>query len=391
MRIRSPKKFLRASSNQGRLFNFLAKEYFLNELEALLILTSLPHVGSIKIRFLMQHYGSAVIALQAPLEEIASFPGFSPKILQSWKKGLEDKQWKQNLILAERLQADVIPFTSPRYPKRLLEIGDYPLVLYIQGNILKEDQRCLAVVGTRQASVYGQEMAKHLSLKLTQAGFTIVSGLARGIDTAAHQGALEKGRTFAVLGSGLARPYPTENIALANTIRQQGAVISEFAMETPPDRQNFPQRNRIVSGMTMGTILIEAPEKSGAMLTAERAYSQGRPIFALPGRVDQSSFKGNHALIKERKAELIENVEDILRTFDDYSLPLVFKSVKTPSFSLEKEEEELLRQMPIQEISIEELVTHIQWPIGKLNGLLMSLVLKKRVKEYPGKIYKKDS
>lgn len=365
------------------------KGVFLEELEALLILSSLPHLGSVKIRLLMQHYGSASAALQAPLVELEAFPGFGPKILQGWKMGLEEKQWKQNLILAERLQAQLIPFTSPHYPKRLLEIVDYPLVLYVQGTLLKEDQRCLAVVGTRQASIYGQEMAKQLSRELAHAGFTVVSGLARGIDAVAHQGALEKGRTIAVLGSGLACLYPSENVALAGAIRQQGALISEFAMATPPDRQNFPQRNRIVSGMTLGTILIEAPQQSGAMLTVERALNQGRPVFALPGRVDQDTFKGNHALIKEGKAELVENVQDILKNFTDCSLPLVFKSVRQ-TVPLEKEEEELLRQMPTQETSIEELVTRIQWPIPKLNALLMSLVLKKIVKEYPGKIYKKN-
>ena len=360
----------------------------MDELEALLILSGLPHVGSIKVRLLMQHYGSALAVLQAPLEEIGTFPGFGPKILQGWKKELEQGEWKQNLVLAERLQADLIPFTSTHYPKRLLEISDYPLVLYVQGKLLKEDQRCLAIVGTRQASVYGQEMAKQLSVQLTQAGFTIVSGLARGIDTAAHQGAL-RGRTLAVLGSGLACLYPTENRALADTIRQRGSLITEFPMTTPPDRQNFPQRNRIVSGMTMGTILIEAPERSGAILTVERALSQGRPVFALPGRVDQDSFKGNHALIKERKAELIENGADILKYFGEGTLPLVFKTTQQSGFPLEREEEELLGQMPIQEASIEELVERLAWPVAKLNGLLMSLVLKKRIKEYPGKIYRK--
>jgi len=361
----------------------------LDELEALLILSSLPHVGSIKVRLLMQYYGSAKAALQAPIEEIATFPGFGPRVLTGWNKGLKQEEWRDNLALAERLQAQIVPFTSPHYPKRLLEIVDYPLILYIQGNILKEDQRCLAIVGTRQASHYGQEMAKELSLKLTQVGFTIVSGLARGIDTAAHHGALERGRTLAVLGSGLACIYPAENRMLALAIQQKGALISEFAMATPPDRHNFPQRNRIVSGMTMGTILIEAPKQSGAMITVERALSQNRPVFALPGRVDQESFQGNHTLIKERKAELIENVHDIVKVFDDYPLPLVFKETVNIPFPLEQEEEALLRQMPTQEASVEELNLHIQWPIAKLNGLLMSLVLKKMVKEYPGKIYKK--
>lgn len=371
------------------MIHFDRERKILEELEALLILSSLPHVGSIKIRLLMQHYGSALATLQAPLEEIATFPGFGSKILQTWKKGVEGREWVQNLQLAERLQTHLIPFTSPHYPKRLLEIADHPLVLYVQGDLLKEDRRCLAVVGTRQASVYGQEMAKQLSAKLAQAGFTVVSGLARGIDTSAHQGALERGRTLAVLGSGLAHLYPTENIPLAHAIRQRGALISEFAMATPPDRQNFPQRNRIVSGMTLGTLLIEAPQQSGAMLTVERALSQGRPVFALPGRADQDSFKGNHALIKERKAELIEEIGDILRILGEDSLPLVFKAAPLPFVSLETEEEELLKQMPIQETSVEDLAARVQWPIARLNSLLMSLVLKKMVKEYPGKIYKK--
>ncbi len=301
----------------------------MNELEALLILSSL---GSVKVRLLMQHYGSAVKALEAPIEELATFPGFGPKILKEWKEGLDKGEWRQDLMLAERLHTEIVPFTSPRYPKRLLEIVDYPLILYIQGNLLREDQRCLAVVGSRQATPYGLEIARDLSLKLAQAGFTVVSGLARGIDTAAHQGALETGRTLAVLGSGIASIYPAENKALAYEIQQKGALISEYAMATPPHRHQFPLRNRIVSGMTLGTILIEAPKHSGAMLTVGRALSQHRPVFALPGRVDSDSFKGNHSLIKEGKAKLIENVEDILKTFDDCSLPLVFKPTTKTSF-----------------------------------------------------------
>lgn len=361
----------------------------MDELESLLVLSSFSHLGPIKIRLLMQFYGSAKAALQAPLEEIGLFPGFGPKVMQAWKKGLEEELWRNNLRLADQLQTQIIPFTSPHYPKRLLEIPDSPLILYIKGHLLKEDQRCLAIVGTRQATIYGQEMAKDLSRKLAQAGFTIVSGLARGIDTTAHQGALENGRTIAVLGSGLARIYPTENKNLALEIAQNGALISEFAMDTPPDRHNFPQRNRIVSGLSMGTILIEAPLQSGAMLTAERALSQKRPLFAIPGRADQETFKGNHALIKEGRADLIENVHDILKTFEDGSLPLVFKPLVKPSFPLDRDEEELLKQLPAQEISVEELMLRNQWPVAKLNCLLMSLVLKKMVKEYPGKVYKK--
>jgi len=361
----------------------------MEELESLLILNSLNHIGSVKGRFLIEHYGSATAALRAPLEEIATLPGFGPKILQHWKIGLEGESWRKDLELANRLQVKLIPYTSPQYPKRLLEIADYPLILYVQGELLEQDRRCIAIVGTRQATIYGLEMAQQISKELARAGFTIVSGLARGIDTAVHRGALEYGRTFAVIGSGLASVYPTENKLLADEIGKHGAAISEFSMATPPERHNFPQRNRIVSGMTLGTILIEAPEKSGAMLTAERALHQGRLLFALPGRVDYPSFKGNHRLIKEGRAELIESAADVLKHFEESSLPLLFKSNTTKNCFLGKEEEELLRQMPKQEVSIEEIVNRLSWPVAKLSGLLMSLVLKKMIKEYPGKIYKK--
>lgn len=363
----------------------------MEELQALLILSSMPYIGSIRARFLMHHYGSAVAVLQISPEEISALPGFGPKILQGWKKNLNDRTWEQNLALIEKLEADIIPFNSPHYPKRLLEIADFPLILYVQGKLLKdEDQRSIAVVGTRQASVYGYEIAKQISQQLTQAGYTVISGLARGIDTAAHQGALESGRTIAILGSGLACLYPTENAQLAKKICHNGALISEFSMATPPDKQNFPQRNRIVSSMAaLGTILIEAPEQSGAMLTARLAHEQGRPVYAFPGRIDQETFKGNHKLIKEKRAELIEGVEDVLKRLSDCRLPLVFKESQKSFIPLEKEEEELVNKMPVQEASVEELILQTKYPIARLNSLLMSLVLKKRVKEYPGKIYKK--
>jgi DNA processing protein len=361
----------------------------LEELEALLILNSIPLLGSYKIRLLMKHYGSAAAVLKAPLEEIKTFPGFGSKILLNWNEALDKRKWENNLKLVEKLQAKIIPFTSPDYPKRLLETEDYPVVLFAQGSILKNDQHCLAIVGTRQATIYGMEMAKELSCELAQSGYTIISGLARGIDTASHEGALERGRTIAVLGSGLACLYPKENQALAERIKEKGAILSEFEMDAPPDRHHFPKRNRIVSGMAMGTILIEAPEKSGAMLTVERALCQGRPVFTLPGRADCENFRGNHRLIKEGKATLIENSQDILHYFNACPLPLVFTQAKQGSSHLDQEEEELLKRMPSQEVTIEELVANIQWPVSKLNGSLMSLVLKKMVKEYPGKIYKK--
>jgi DNA processing protein len=362
----------------------------LNELEALLLLNRIPLIGSVKIRLLIELYGSAQAALQAPLTEMAALPGFGPKILQAWQKGVQEVTWEQDIEWVERCKAQVIPFTHANYPKRLLEIADFPLILYVKGTLKPDYRRCIAVVGTRQASHYGMEMAQRLSGDLAAAGWTVVSGLARGIDTAAHQGALEKGQTWAVLGSGLASIYPKENERLATAISEQGAVLSEFPMLTPPDRPHFPQRNRIVSGLSIATVLIEAPEQSGAMLTVERAIHQRRLIFALPGRADQENFKGNHRLIKEQKAQLIENAQDILAVIDPQAFNFQFQPTQAPLIALEKEEEELLKRLPAtEELSIEEIVQRLQWPVAKLNVLLMSLVLKKVIKEYPGKIYKK--
>ena len=361
----------------------------MNELEALIILTTLLRSAP-KVIYLINHFGSALATLKEPLTKIAELPGFNAELLSFWKKGLEEKVWKEDLARIERLNVHVISFKDAGYPKKLLEISDFPPVIFVKGHLYKSDYRSLAIVGTRQASIYGLEMAKEISKKLARAGFTIVSGLARGVDTAAHEGALEAGRTLAVLGSGLGCIYPSENSLLAQKISEQGAVLSEFSINAPPEKFNFPRRNRIVSAMTMGTILIEAPLKSGAMLTAERALAQGRPLFTIPGRADLDSFKGNHCLIKTGRAKLIENAEDVIQYFDDLPFPLMPMPSSVRGI-LEKDEQEFLNLMPSKELSIEEISLCMAWPIAKINSLLMSLVLKKMVKEYPGKFYKKNS
>lgn len=350
----------------------------------------MPLLGSVKIRLLIQHFGSAVQAIKSPSKELALLPGFGPKIIDSWNDFFKKQDFKKNLDLVQKLHVNLISYQDDQYPKRLLELADHPLVLYVKGHYIKQDQRCLAIIGTRNASVYGMEMAKKISSELARAGFTIVSGLARGIDTAAHQGALESHRTLAILGSGLANIYPTENSQLAEKISHRGALISEFPMLAPPDRTHFPQRNRIVSGMSMGTILIEAPLRSGAMLTINNALTQRRPTFALPGRADLDNFKGNHHLIKTRNALLIENSNDVLEFFGDFiQMSLANYTVSKSIIPLEKEEIALMKQLPQEELSIEDIFQKTKLPINQLHMLLMSLVLKKAIREYPGKIYKK--
>lgn len=361
----------------------------LNDLEALTILAATPGIGPVRARQLLDRFGAPVDVLHIAADRLSALPGFGGKIPEAWGWWKRDATWKQNLDLAEREGVQILPYTHPSYPASLLQLPDAPVLLYVKGSLTALDRHAIAVVGTRAASVYGLEMGEKISQDLAAMKFAVISGLARGIDTAAHCGALKSGRTLAVIGSGLANIYPRENAALAERIAANGALISEFPMATPPDRENFPQRNRIVSGMSTGVLLIEAPEKSGAMITMDRAWTQGKKCFALPGRADGEYFRGNHALIKGGRAQLVENASDIAESFD-----LLFTGVPQPAAvplktPLGKEENDLLKKLPEEEISIEDIVELTHLPVMKLNILLMGLVLKRVLKEYPGKMYKR--
>lgn len=362
----------------------------LEESELLLILSSMTSLGSVKIRQLLNYFGSAKLALLADPKEIASMPGFGPKIISQWTSWKHDTAWRRNLELADKEGAKLIPLTDSAYPKRLMELPDPPMILYAKGDVSKLSKKAIAIVGTRQASIYGNEMATLFANELAGMGFVVLSGLARGIDTAAHNGALESGSTVAVIGSGLSDIYPAENRPLADSIAKNGCLLSEFPMATPPDRLNFPQRNRIVSALSMGILLIEAPVKSGAMITMHHGYGLGRKLFALPGRVDNKNFCGNHALIKTGQAVLVETAAEIAGSFEDlFSGSRSNNRSARARIQLDKEEQELLQSLPIEEITIEEIAGRTLLPMATLNVLLMSLLLKGAIKEFPGKVYKK--
>ncbi|MEC7839255.1 MAG: DNA-processing protein DprA [Chlamydiota bacterium] len=365
----------------------------MNELESLTVLSGAPLIGSVKTRVLIDTFGSATHAINAGADSWLSISGFGPKLVESWKKWYASNIWMKNLELAQKFDVTILPYTDPKFPKRLLEIKDHPIILYIKGCITPADDKSIAVVGTRKSSIYGTEMARKISSELVDYDFTVISGLARGIDTTAHYAALQnQGRTIAVIGSGLANIYPRENSKLACEIIENGAVISEFPMNTPPDRQNFPQRNRIVSGMTLGTLLIEAPKKSGAMITMHQAISQGRKAFAIPGRADSENFQGNLQLLKEGKAQLVQNGWEIASNFEkiyDHSLPKKIMPAPKNTVVLNNEEHSLLSLLPNEELSIDKIVELSKLPVMKINVLLISLLLKNVIKEYPGKMYKK--
>lgn len=302
--------------------------------------------------------------------------------IPNWQK---NRGWQEDLREVESKQINLISFKDPLYPQSLLQLPDFPPLLYVHGHLLQNDLDAIAIIGTRNASLYGKESSAKFAEQISHAGITVVSGLARGIDTAAHQGALKTGRTIAVLGSGISNLYPRENQKLAEQIARNGAIISEYPMKTPPFKSHFPKRNRIVSGISGALILIESPLQGGGMLTMNIGKKQGKPLFALPGKADMPSFEGNHFLIKNKNATLIDQPDEIFPIFGRQK-----KSYhKSPLSSLTIEEKNFLSLLPSEEKSMDELVLLTQLPAMKLNILLMRLVLKNAMKEFPGKLYKK--
>lgn len=354
------------------------------ELEALVALTAHPHLGPSKIRQLLTHFGSALDATNASKEEVTEQLGFQSRITQNWGEWRLDNPCLKGEYQGIRL----IPYTSEEYPKPLLAIQDFPLLIYVKGDIYPTDTQYVGIIGTRQATIYGCEMAKQFAEKIARANTTVISGLARGIDTAAHIGALKSGRTLAVIGSGLAHIYPKENSALAEAITQNGALLSEYPPHTPPDRSHFPRRNRIVSGLSRAMLLIEAPLKSGAMITMNFAKEQKKRCYALPGRVDHPNFEGNHHLIKTHQAQLVDTASDILQDLKITEPP---HNQHTRTISLSSEEKNMIEVLPNEEVSIEQIGHITNLPVAKLNILLMSLVLKHVIKEYPGKVFRKNT
>ncbi|PYM02018.1 MAG: DNA-protecting protein DprA, partial [Verrucomicrobia bacterium] len=287
--------------------------------------------------------------------------------------------------------ASVITQESPRYPKSLREIHSPPIVLYVWGEVQERDQHAIGIIGSRRTTHYGTESAKKLSYQLAYAGLTVISGLARGIDTAAHQGALAaKGRTIAVIGSGLSRLYPPENAALAEKIRTgNGAILSEFSMEIEPDRQTFPMRNRIISGWSQGILIVEAGLNSGALITASQAIEQGRSVYAVPGHINAPSAMGSNRLIQQG-AKLVMDASDIL---DDLQILLPeskpIAAATRPLPELSESERSVYDAIEASETAIDAIAARCNLPSPTVSSVLLRLELKRLVKQLPGKYFVK--
>src|SRR5690348_770904 len=285
----------------------------MNATEACIALNMLPTVGPVRLRKLLEVFHEPQQILAVKRNELRKVEGIGNEVAD------QISNWQSTIDLSAELErirgfgATVITQESASYPRPLREVHAPPIVLYVWGELQDRDHHAIGIIGARRTTYYGTESAKKLSYQLAYAGLTIISGLARGIDTAAHHGALAaKGRTIAVIGSGLARLYPPENAALAEKIRNgNGAIVSEFSMDIEPDRQTFPMRNRIISGWSHGILVVEAGLNSGALITAAQALEQGRSVYAVPGHINAPSAMGSNRLIQQG-AKLVMDAGDIL-------------------------------------------------------------------------------
>jgi DNA processing protein len=361
----------------------------MNHLEACIALNMIPQMGPVRLRRLLDAFGSAEKILLARTDQLAAIDGVPRALAENISRWQEFADPAAELKKAADLGAHVITAEDDEYPSALREIHDPPIVLYVRGRLTERDRNAVAVVGSRKATHYATESAKKLSFQMAYAGLTVASGLARGIDTAAHQGALAaKGRTIAVIGSGLGELYPPENAELADRIAASGAVVSEFPIGTKPDRQTFPIRNRIVTGLSFGVLVVEAGANSGALISANMAAEQGRTLYAVPGRIDAPSALGSNRLIQQG-AKLVITVDDIL---DD--LPLVFREkpdlpAAAPAVDLTPDQQKILEAIGTEETSLDSVIATSGLTAAVVSSTLLALEIRRLVKQLPGKRFVK--
>jgi DNA processing protein len=358
----------------------------------LLRLASTPKIGPHKIRVLLSYFHDPAEVLKASPRALVKVPGIEKKIASNIIHNKEGERFADDqLRRVNRIGARIVTLWDMEYPELLKRIYDPPVLLYVTGTLTTPDKSAVAIVGTRMPSAYGQLVTESLSRDLAQLGITIVSGLARGIDTLAHSAAVKaRGRTFAVLGSGLDVPYPAENRKLLEAITTQGAVISEFPMGTKPDASNFPRRNRIVSGLSLGTVIIESAENGGAMITASTALDQNREVFAVPGSIMEKRTAGPHKLIREGRAKLIQNVDDILEELGPQVRHLL-KREHVPEAVIEMTlfEKKIYDVLKNEPIHIDALAELAETSTADALVNLLSLEFKGLVRQLPGKMFMK--
>jgi len=339
----------------------------MNELETLVRLNLSGMVGSSLLRRLLEHFELTRIPALSR-RELQRVPGIGPLTSQAI---VEAPDPGPEIELAARHKIEILPSTGPLYPPALRSLYDHPIVLYRRGATTEADALAVGIVGSRDCTDYGRRQALRFGQELARFRITVVSGLARGTDTAAHRGALlaPEGRTIAFLGCGLLRTYPPENARLLDEICARGAAFSEFPLRSAPETVNFPRRNRLISGLTQGVLVVEAAEKSGALITADWALEQGRDVFCLPGSIESPLSRGCHRLIKQG-AKLVEEPADILE-----EIP-VFASLVEPRIPLTPLERGVLRRLTARPSTAESLTLLTRLPATSVEHALETLVTK---------------
>ena len=372
------------------------------DIEKWLKLIRVDNVGPTTFAKLIKHFGSAERALGASASELAKIDGIGFKTAEQIARTRNKFDTATELELAEKLGVWIINLIDERYPPVLKRIYDPPPVLYIKGSLAGSDNLAIAIVGTRRCSLYGHEQSSRLAHFLSSAGFTICSGMARGIDSAAHQGALSAGgRTIAVQGCGLANIFPPENKKLFELIAESGACISELPLRYEPLSENFPPRNRIIAGLALGTIVVEAGWHSGALITARAALENNREVMAVPGKIDSPLSKGGHQLIKQG-AKLVESVEDVMEALGyigeqlqehvTAAAAMASERVETPLFdvsqlNLSEDERTIYDCLGKEPLLVDQIIAETDLAAGSINASLVSLRLKGLIKQLPGSLF----
>jgi DNA processing protein len=363
-----------------------------NSVRYWIALTLIPNLSPKKFHLLLEHFTSPEEIWHAAPGTLKAIPGFADSA-ETFCRHRDQVQIENELEALDKLDLKVVTLADSDYPKPLRAITNAPPVLYYRGDYLGKDELAIAIVGTRRATSYGRSVATQLAQELGQLGFTLVSGLALGIDTATHRAALDaRARTIAVIGSGFGNVYPQENRPLVSSIAKQGAVMTEFASGVNPAQWTFPQRNRIISGLSRGVIVIEAPEGSGALLTAEDALNQGREVFAVPGSVQSEKNKGAHRLIKKCGAKLVDCVDDVIEEFADLQAALKGRRERpAPSERpcLSMNEEKVFAYLEFEPLHFNELVDKSGLSTSEISEALLNLEMKALIRGIEGKRYVK--